>query len=262
MYSPPTPEDEILPLWYELGRLYAGAAGEGRKATMGGFVVACLVGASVLLSAPIFGTSWAGPFAAAIPVVAGLVSSGGLFGWRRAMFLRQRDRVRRALAAWDLDATRPTLGGLSVYYDVQLVLLRSEYEFLRSRGKKRTLRSARLFENAFGFTPEDPFETGPLNIDPDTQEMRALRERWEGRLAARRAQGQGPPGMGLKEDFAYRVFPREMSVPAELATRSAYLGISCNLLRERYGKRGAPISEHVRRRAEKDLREYRALVKR
>ncbi len=262
MYSPPTPEDETLPLWYELGRLYAGAAGEGRRATMCGFVVACLAGASVLLSAPLFGTSWAGPFAAAIPVVAGLVSGGGLFGWRRVRFLRRRDAVRRALAARDRDAGRPTLGGLGAYYDVQLVLLRSEYAFLRSRGTKRALRSARLLEDAFGFTPEDPFETGPLNVAPDTQEMRALRGRWEGRLAARRTLGQGPPGMGLKEDFAYRVFPREMSVPAELATRSAYLEISCNLLRERYGKRGAPIPEHVRRRAEKDLREYRALVKR
>jgi hypothetical protein len=174
---------------------------------MYGLVVACLVGASVLLLAPLFGTSWAGPFAAAIPVVAGLVSGGGLFGWRRAMFLRQRDAVRRALAARDKEADRPTLGGLDAYYDVQLVLLRSEYEFLRSRGTQRALRSARLFEDAFGFTPEDPFETGPLNVDPDTEEMRALRGRWEERLAARRTLGQGPPGMGLKEDFAYRVIP-------------------------------------------------------
>ncbi len=262
MYSPPTPEDETLSLWYELGRLYAGAAGEGRRATMGGFVVACLVGASVLLSAPLFGTSWAGPFAAAIPVVAALVSGGGLFGWRRAMFLGRRDAVRRTLAARNKDADRPTFEGLGAYYDVQLVLLRSEYEFLRSRGTKRALRSARLLEYAFGFTPEDPFETGPLSVDPDTEEMRALRGRWEGRLAAKRGLGQGPPGMGLKEDLAYRVFPREMSVPSELSTRSAYLGISCILLRERYGKRGALIPEHVRRRAEKDLREYRALIKR
>ncbi len=262
MNSTPTPGDEILPLWYELGQLYAGAAGAVRRATMDGFAVACLVGASVLLSAPLFGTSWAGPFAAAIPVVTGLVSGSGLFGWRCARFLRRREAVRRALAARDQDAGRPTLGGLGAYYDVQLVLLRSEYEFLRSRGTKRALRSARLFEDAFGFTPEDPFETGPLNVAPDTQEMQALRGSWERRLAARRAMGQVPPEMGLKEALAYRVFPREMNVPAELATRSAYLEISCNLLRERYGKRGAALPEHVRRRAEKDLREYRALVKR
>jgi hypothetical protein len=66
--------------------------------------------------------------------------------------------------------------------------------------------------------------------------------------------------MGLKEDLAYRVFPREMNVPTELATRSAYLEISCNLLRERYGK-GGMLPENVRGRAEKDLREYKALVR-
>ncbi len=109
--------------------------------------------------------------------------------------------------------------------------------------------------------PEDPFETGPLNVAPDTREMRALRRRWEECLASRRALGQGPPEMGLREDLAYRVFPREMSVPVELATRSAYLETSYSLLRERYGKGGALIPEHVRDRAEKDLREYRALVR-
>ena len=228
---------------------------------MDGITVACLVGASILLSAPIFGTSWAGPFAAAIPILAGLVFGGGLFGWRRARFIKQRDSVSRALAARGRDAGRPTLGGLDAYYDVQLVLLRSEYEFLRIKGTDRALRSARLFEGAFGFTPEDPFETGPLNVAPDTQEMRALRERWNEQLASRRALVQGPPYMGLREDLAYRVFPREMNVPTELATRSSYLEISCNLLQERYGKRGMFIPERVRGRAEKDLREYKALVR-
>ncbi len=261
MYSPLTPEDETVPLWYELGHLYAAAAEESRRATMDGFAVACLVGASVLLSAPVFGTSWAGPFAAALPILAGSVFGGGFFGWRHARFIKQRNALSRALAARKRDAGRPTLAGLGAYYDVQLVLLRSEYEFLRSRGTRRALRSARLLEDAFGFMPEDPFETGPLNVAPDTREMRALRRRWEERLASRRALGQGPPEMGLKEDLAYRVFPREMSVPVELATRSAYLEISCSLLRKRYGKGGALIPEHVRDRAEKDLREYSALVR-
>ncbi len=256
------PDDETLGLWYGLGRLYAGAAGEARRATMGGFAVACAVGALVLLSAPLFGTSWAGPFAAAIPVAAGLLTGGGSFGWRRVRFLTRRAALRRALAARDQDADRPTLGGLGAYYDAQLILLRSEYEFLRSRGTGRALRSARLFEEVFGFTPEDPFETGPLNVAPDTEGMRVLRERWDGRLAACRTLGQGTPAMGLKEDLAYRVFPREMDVPAELATRGAYLGISCDLLRDRYGKKAAHIPESLRPRAERDLREYRALVRR
>jgi hypothetical protein len=117
-----------------------------------------------------------------------------------------------------------------------------------------------LLEETFGFTPEDGFECGPLNVAPDTGEMEVLRGRWETRLAVRRASGDGLPALGLREDRAFRVFPREMTVPQELATRGAYLGISCRLLRERYGEGKVP--EDVRRRAERDLGEYRALVRR
>jgi len=69
----------MSPLWYELGRLYALAGENARRATMEGFAVAFAAGASVLLSAPLFGTAWAGPFAVAIPVAAGLFLGGGLF---------------------------------------------------------------------------------------------------------------------------------------------------------------------------------------
>ena len=246
--------------WYELGGLYAKAAESGRRARALGFTVVCVTAALVLLSAPLFGTSWAEPFAPAIPVLAGLVAGGGYFARRRLAFLRRREALRRALAGEGLDADRPASAGLGAYYDAQLVLLRSEYEFLRGRGTERGLRSARLFEASFGFTPEDGFECGPLNVAPDSQEMRALRERWERRLAAKGATNDAPP-LGLREDAHYRVFPREMTVPAELATRSAYLEISHKLFRERYGKKGVSIPEHVRRRAEKDLREYRTLVR-
>ncbi len=256
MRSSPT-SDETFVLWYELGSLYAGARDDARRASMWGFTVVCVTAALVLLSAPLFGTSWAGPLAPAIPVVAGLLMAASSFGWRRAKFLKKRDALRQALARAGEDADRPTAEGLGMYYDAQLVLLRSEYEYLRSR---RALRSARLFEEAFGFTPEDRFECGPLNIRPDTQEMRALRERWEGRLATRRAFGEAPPSLGLREDLAYRVFPREMTVPLELATRSAYLKVSCDLFRKRYGRSPQGVPEDIRRRAEKDLREYRALA--
>jgi hypothetical protein len=133
---------------------------------------------------------------------------------------------------------------------------------LRSLGTRRALLSARLLEASFGFTPEDGFECGPLNVAPDTPKMRDLRERWDVRLAAKRALGEASPPLGLWEDAHYRVFPREMTVPAELATRSAYLAISHGLLRKRYGKRLGTASEEVRRRAERDLREYRTLVRR
>ena len=258
MRSSPT-SDDALGLWYALGRLYDRAAPSGRRATMAGFAAACLTGASVLLSAPLIGTSWAGPYAAAIPVVAGVALGVGLFVWRRAGFRRRRAALGRALGAQGFDAERPTLGGLGAYYDVQLVLLRSEYEFLRGRRGPRARRAVRLLEETFGFTPEDAFETGPLNVAPDTEAALRLRRRWEGRLAARRELG-GPPRLGPWEDAAYRVFPREMNVPEELEMRAAYLGISCGLLRERYGKKGASsLPEGLRRRAERDVREYRAV---
>ena len=259
MRSSPT-SDDALGLWYALGRLYDGAAGRGRRATMAGFATACLVGASVLLSAPVVGTSWAGPYAAVIPVFAGLVLGFCLFGWRFARFRRRRAALNRALGARGLDADRPTLGGLGAYYDVQLMLLRSEYEFLRGRRGRRARRSATLLEETFGFAPEDPFETGPLNVTPDTKAMLALRERWEGRLAARRELGD-TPRVGPREDLAHRIFPREMDVPEELEMRAAYLEISCSLLKQRYGRKGtASLPENLRRRAERDVREHRAVV--
>jgi hypothetical protein len=252
-----TPDEKTLSLWYELGRLYSDAAGDGRLATKLGFTVVCVVGALVLLSAPLFGTAWAGPFAPAIPVVAGLLSGGGLFFWKRSRLRRRVDALQRMLAERGLDAGRPAREGLGAYYDAQLILLRSEYEYLRLRG---AAKSVRLFESSFGFTPEDPFETGPLNVAPDTEGMRLLRERWEMRISMRTERGMEPPALGLREDAAYRVFPREMTVPVELATRRAYLVISRKLLLKRYGR--GPVPEALRRRVERDLGEYAALTRR
>ncbi len=258
--TPAAPDEETLALWYELGRLYSEAAGGGQRATKLGFTVVCVAGALVLLSAPLFGTAWAGPFAAGIPVAAGLLSGGGLFLGQRARLRRRVGIIREKLAGRGLDAGRPAREGLGAYYDAQLVLLRSEYEYLLRRGASKVCR---LFEESFGFTPEDPFETGPLNVAPDTEEMRSLRGRWERRLAAGRQRGMRPPALGLREDAAYRVFPREMTVPAELTMRRAYLTISHRLLVERYGRDPSGklglAPEGLRRRAERDLREYAAL---
>jgi len=256
--TPDASSEEALALWYELGRAYAEAGGGGRRAWKLGLTVVCVAGALVLLSAPVFGTAWAGPFASVIPAAAGLACGGGMF---LRMRLRLRNRVsvvRRLLAGKGLDASRPARDGLGAYYDAQLVLLRSEYAYLSSRGAGK---SARLFEESFGFAPEDPFEAGPLSVLPDTEELRALRERWEGRISSRKERGVQPPALGLREDSAYRVFPREMTVPAELSTRRAYLEISTRLLVERYGRGPGFVPEEMRRRAERDRREYEALVR-
>src|SRR5215211_633406 len=104
---PRTPAPETLALWYELGRLYAQSGGGGQRATKLGFAVVCAVGALVLLSAPVFGTAWAGPFAAAIPVAAGLLSGGGLFLRRRAKLRHRKAVLEKRLAERGLDGRRP-----------------------------------------------------------------------------------------------------------------------------------------------------------
>jgi hypothetical protein len=257
----PAPTDgETLALWYELGRLYAETGGGGQRATKLGFAVVCAAGALVLLSAPVFGTAWAGPFAAVIPVAAGLLSGGGLFLRQRATLRRRTAVLEQRLAERSLDARHPAREGLGAYYDAQLILLRSEYEYLRSRNATVAVR---LFEESFGFTPEDPFETGPLNVVPDTPEMREMRDRWERRILSKRQPGMEPPALGPREDLSYRVFPREMTVPVELSMRRAYLRISRRLILERYGGDAAEkphlIPESLRQRVEQDILEYEAL---
>ena len=247
-------------LWYQLGNLYERAGNDARRAFEWGFAVVCISAALVLVCAPLFGTSWAGSLAPVLPVMAGLLAAGGSFGWRRATFLNKRNALRLALAKVGEDADRPTAGGLDKYHDAQLILLRSQYEYLTSSSKRRAERSARLFEEAFGFTLEDRFECGPLNVRPDTQQMKTLRKRWERRLAARSTFGETPPPLGLGEDLAYNVFPQEMTRPSELATRSAYLKVSCDLYHKRYGRSLRRVPEEIRHRAETDLREYRALL--
>ena len=268
MQTQGTSGEDAVALWYELGYRYSKVEGGGNRSSMLGFTVTCVVGALVLLSGFFFGTEWAGTTlgaalgAAAIPVAAGLLSGGGLFLWERAKALRQFRILREALASTGADIRRPARDGLYIYYDAQLILLRSEYEFLRLGGSGET---ARLFEESFGFTPEDRFETGPLNVSPDGEGMRKLREVWERRISDRRNLGLLSPELGLREDLAYRVFPREMAVPVELATRAAYLEISCNLLHTRYGwdprRRASSMPGELQRRIERDLGERAALTR-
>lgn len=268
MQSASTPGSEARELWYELGRLYSINTGSKNRATMLAFTIVCVVGALVLLSGYFIGTARAGTAtiralgAATIPLTVGLVGGVVVFGGRRIKLRRQEKLVKEALAAEGEDPERPTRDGLEAYYDAQLVLIRSEYEFLRLKGYSM---EARLLEEAFGFSPEDSFETGPLNVSPDSGEMQVLRETWETRISTRRQDGSAPPMLGLKEDLAYHVFPREMTVPVELAARRAYLEISYRFIKNRYGtkpfRKPGSLPKELQLRIEKDLGEYAALTR-
>lgn len=267
------PQEEAASLWYALGRVYARAGGRSWPATRVGITAVCVTGALVLLSAPLFGTGWVGsapgPLVALpvlLPVAAGLLFGGLPLLYNRLRTLGKQRTLRRALEAEGEDPRRPTLDGLGLYYDGQLILLRSEYEVLWHTPGKRARRKGLVMELAFGFAPEDPFESGPLNVLPGSARARALRDLWESRLSAQLLDGEGPPALGLGDDLAYRVFPREMTVPAELATRAAYVEISCDLMFRRYGPDPVPSLEkreagkELRRRAERDLAEYERLT--
>ena len=259
---------EARELWYELGRLYSSETGGKDRATMLAFTIVCVVGALVLLSGYFFGTSWVGANArgalgaAMIPLFLGILGGVAVFGGRRIKLRRREELLKKVLLEKGEDPERPTRYGLGAYYDAQLILLRSEYEFLQSKGYAKT---ARLFEETFGFSPEDSFETGPLNVSPDSEDMQDLRSNWERKIRVRLGHGAKPPGLGLKEDLAYRVFPREMTVPVELTIRSAYLEISYEFLKKRYGrkplKKTGSLPKELRRRVERDLGEYAALTR-
>lgn len=268
------PDDEAASLWYALGRVYARAGGRGWPATRVGITAVCVTGALVLLSAPLFGTAWVGSapgplvvLPVLVPVIAGVLAGGLPLLYNRLRTLSLQRTLRRALEAEGEDPRRPTLDGLGLYYDDQLVLLRSEYEALRHTPGARARRKGLMLELTFGFAPEDPFESGPLNVLPGSPQSRALRELWESRLHLQLEDGEGPPALGLSEDLAYRVFPREMTVPAELSIRAAYLEISCDLLFRRYGS--APLRKlekmydrgDLYRRAERDLAEYELVTR-
>ena len=82
-------------LWYELGGLYARAGEDVRRAVREGFVAVFVAAALVLVSAPLFGTSWAGPFAAVIPVVAGPLGEEGARGGAATPKSRRRRAAPR-----------------------------------------------------------------------------------------------------------------------------------------------------------------------
>ncbi len=246
--------NEALALWYSLARLYSRAASTAGRSVRLGFTVTLVSGALVLLSAPLFGTAWAGVYAPLIPLLLGVFAGLFKFLLERAAMRRREASIAASLAALGLDAGRPGANGLAAYYDAQLVLLRSEYEYLLGKGAGR---STKVFEDSFGFTPEDDFEAGPLTVAPDSPQIAELRKRWERRIRSRKERA---PKVGLREDRAYRFYPREMTVGAERVVREACLTISLELARKRYGRDFLEAPENLREQAGREAEEYRWLT--
>lgn len=126
-----SPDEDAVVLWYEMGRVYANAGGRGWPTVRVGVTAVCIVGALVLLSALLVGTGWVGdapgPLVALpvlVPFAAGLLVGGLPLAYNRLRTFGRQRALRTALEAAGEDPRRPTLDGIGLYYDDQLILLR------------------------------------------------------------------------------------------------------------------------------------------
>ena len=251
-----------LELWRALDRLSVGSRGWGFRVYSAGFTAACVSGAAVLTGGYFLGTEWAGPWAVFIPVAVGLLAAALVYAVERWRTKRRLDFLHSALVEVGADPERPTGRGLGAYYDPQLILLRTQYEAVRVEGREE----AALFEENFGFTPHDGFETGPLNVTPGGQRLARLRDRWETQLELRQVAGTGAvTPISFRRAVERQLYPKEMSVPVELTIRKAYLETSWQLIRNRYGWDTAAWEDSlpgfIYRRAVRDTRELDSLTR-
>jgi hypothetical protein len=158
----------------------------------------------------------------------GLVVAFGGWGIWAARSLGAYRSFRRVLERSGLDPYRPSRNGLGVYADDQLLALRSRYESAR-RPKVR-----RLFERVFGFSPEDSFHSGPLNVRPGTFEMDALRVEWETNLILANAETL-PPRIGWWMESRRQLLPRNPDEARRIMFALRYTRDSVRKLKLRYG---------------------------
>ncbi|TCJ19996.1 hypothetical protein E0L93_03355 [Rubrobacter taiwanensis] len=156
-----------------------------------------------------------------------LVALGGWSIWL-AGSLRDYASFRRVLERSGLDARRPTLDGLGVYSDEQLLALRSRYENARRPAVRR------LFERLFGFSRDDSFRSGPLNVRPGTFEMDNLRVEWEANLILLNA-GSKPPEVGWWLESRMELLPRNPDETRKIMFALRYTRDSVRALKLRYG---------------------------
>ena len=153
---------------------------------------------------------------------------GGYLAWvLRSLHLY--NAFSKVLRRGGLDPKRPTLRGLGVYSDEQLLALRSRYENLRNGHLKH------LFEATFGFYADDSFALGPLSVLPGTFEMDALRVEWEANLILRSKEPR--PEISWWTESRYGLLPRKADKTRKLMYALRYTEDSVRALKRRYGYR-------------------------
>ena len=156
------------------------------------------------------------------------IAVGGYLIWLARSLYHYRE-FRRVLRRGGVDAGRPTLDGLRVYSDEQLLALRSRYE-RSSPGKLRD-----LYERVFGFHADDSFSLGPLSVMPGTFEMGSLRVAWETRLILRFEEPM--PEIGWWTEGRRALLPRKPDGALKLVYALRYTDDSVRELKRRYGYR-------------------------
>ena len=201
-----------------------------------GFTFFVAATAAVILYYNLFGTRYVEGQGVAVPseaIYAAMLSGlalavGGYLVWvfkSRRSFAAFSAVLRRG----NLDARRPTAGGLRAYSDEQLLALRSRYE-RTSEGK----RKERL-ERTFGFHGGDSFSLGPLSVLPGTFEMGALRVEWETQLILRSSEPM--PEISWWTEGRQSLLPRKPDEMRRLIYAHLYTGASVRELKRRYGYR-------------------------
>lgn len=178
-----------------------------------------LLGIRTIPERPLYGAALAGL----------LIASGGyvVWLWRSLRTYRSFSGVLRRSG---LDPLRPSMTGLRVYSDEQLLALRSRYEHLHRE------RLRKLFEDIFGFSEADSFTSGPLSVRPGMFEMNALIVEWEANLILKSVDGV-PPAIGWWKQGQLHLLPRLPDEPRRLFYALSYTKDSVKMLKRRYGFR-------------------------
>lgn len=153
---------------------------------------------------------------------------GGFLIWMYKS-LRTHAAFAAMLRRGGLDPRRPTVGGLRVYSDEQLLALRARHEKLRE-GKQKA-----RFERLFGFHENDGFNLGPLSVRPGDFEMNALRVEWETNLILHSAEPM--PEVSWWTEGRMGLLPRQPDETRRLSYALRYTGDSVRELKRRYGYR-------------------------